>query len=169
MRHPFELGGLAFPVSMLWAQIFPFVALTFYDNDDNKEAIMLFLACSFTAWLLANIIFFCTIDSSYLHTFFGTMTGPQYACERFLDAEGDDEKRWSAAFENRISYKDTIKVEMTEWVANNIDRWKDDKPDWFRIEKIPDEFLPRAILEAEGGVGGRRRSVDGLSTTLGLG
>jgi len=43
--HPFELGGLAFSMSMLWAQIFPFVALMFYEDDDNKEAITIFLAC----------------------------------------------------------------------------------------------------------------------------
>jgi len=29
MRHPFELGGLAFSVSMIWAQAMPFIALAF--------------------------------------------------------------------------------------------------------------------------------------------
>ena len=38
-RNPLELGALAFSLSMLWAQIFPFVTLTFFEDDDNKEAI----------------------------------------------------------------------------------------------------------------------------------
>jgi len=45
MRNSCELGGLAFSSSMLWAQIFPFVALTFVEDNENKEAITIFLAC----------------------------------------------------------------------------------------------------------------------------
>jgi len=43
-RHPLELGGLAFTMSMLWAQIFPFVALIFFKDNDKKEALTIFLA-----------------------------------------------------------------------------------------------------------------------------
>ena len=52
-----------------------------------------------------------------------------------------------------MSYKDAIKEEVKEWVTANIDRWKVDKPEWFQIELIPDDFLPQAVLEAEGGEG----------------
>jgi len=45
LRHPVLLGGMAFSLSMLWAQIFPFVALVFFEDDGNKEAITIFLAC----------------------------------------------------------------------------------------------------------------------------
>ena len=43
-RHQFDLGGLAFSLNMLWAQIFPFVILVFFEDDGNKEAITVFLA-----------------------------------------------------------------------------------------------------------------------------
>ena len=43
-RHPQEMGGLAFSMSMLLAQIFPFVALIFFEDNDNKEVITIFLA-----------------------------------------------------------------------------------------------------------------------------
>ena len=33
---------------------------------------------------LADELFFCTIDLSYLRTFFRTTTAAQYTCERFL-------------------------------------------------------------------------------------
>ena len=164
-RHPYELGGLGFTMSIIWAQLFPFVALQYFDGD-MKDIMTGFLAVSFTAWLVSNIIFFCTIDLSYLNTFFGSMTAPQYTCERFLNADNDS-TRWSAAFGNRMDYKKAIQAEIREWVSNNIEQWINDKPDWFNIEKIPDEFLPKDVFEAEGGDKRRRSSVS-LRETVGL-
>jgi len=60
-RHPFELGGFAFSLSMVWAQIFPFVALQFYEGEDFSS-IATFLVCSLISWLLLNVAFFCTIN-----------------------------------------------------------------------------------------------------------
>jgi len=86
-----------------------------------------------------------------------------------LDAEGDDNdgKCWSAAFENRMSYKDTIKVEIGIWVLANLARWQQEKPKWFNIEKIPDYFLPGDVLEAQGGAKRRRNSMS-LREMVGL-
>jgi len=165
LRHPYELGGLGFTMSMIWAQAFPFVALQYFDGD-SKDIMTWFLVMSFTAWLVLNFIFFCTIDMSYLNTFFGTKTAPQYTCERFLNAENDS-ARWSAAFENRIEYKKAIQEEVREWVSNNIELWKREKPYWFNTELIPDEFLPKYVFEAEGGAKRRRSSVS-LREMVGL-
>jgi len=58
---------------------------------------------------------------------------------------------------------------MKEWVAANIVRWKAEQPDWFRIENIPDEFLPIDIMEAEGGTNRRRSSVrESLREIIGI-
>ena len=152
LRHPLELGGMAFSMSMLWAQIFPFVALIFYEDDGNKET---------------NVVFFCTIDTSYLDTFFGTKTAPQHTCELFLSSEEDSEK-FRAAFKKRQSFTTSINEEIKEWVAANITRWKTEKPSWFKIELIPDSFLPEAALEAEGGARNRRRSSMSLREVVGL-
>ena len=65
LRHPYECGGLVFSVSMLWAQIFPFVALQLFDGE-NKSTITLFLAASFALWLVLTIAFFCTINTRYV-------------------------------------------------------------------------------------------------------
>jgi len=43
-------------------------------------------------------------------------------------------------------------------VADNIARWKEDTPSWFKIEMIPDEFLP-ANYRAEAGSKRRRSSL----------
>jgi len=36
MRHPYELGGIMFSVTLFWAQLSPFVALTFYEGDAKE-------------------------------------------------------------------------------------------------------------------------------------
>ena len=164
-RHPCELGGLAFSASIIWAQAFPFVALQFFEGE--KEIITTVLMGSFGLWLLLNIAFFSTIDLSFIATFFTTTTAPQYTCGLFLEGENDAE-RFSTAFETRISYTKGIYENIKEWVKSNIARWKVEKPSWFTIEIIPDEFLPRAVFEAEGGANRRKQSSFGLSRTLGL-
>jgi len=159
------MGGLGFTISLIWAQAFPFVALQYFDGE-MKDIITGFLVVSFAAWLLSNIIFFCTIDLSYLSTFFGTKTAPQYTCEYFLTSKGNFQK-FDAIFYNRIEYTKSIHSKVKEWVAENIDQWRRDQPDWFKIEMIPDEFLPKDVLEAEGGAKRRRSSVS-LKNTVGL-
>ena len=146
-------------MGMIWAQAFPFVALQFFEEGDtiSKDTITLFLIGSFSAWFLLNIAFFCIIDISYLGTFFRTQTAPQYTCEWYL-TNVEDSKRWDAVFENRLSYSKSIHGDIKVWVAANIDRWKEDRPAWFNIELIPDEFLTEAVIE-EGGKN-RRRSVN---------
>jgi len=151
---------------MVWAQIMPFVALQFFEGD-MKETITIMLLCCFTLWLLLNFFFFCTINLSYLNTFFGTTTGPQYACELFLTSSEDNIK-FKTAFRKRLQSTKSIEADVKEWVANNIDRWKVDKPDWLKIEFIPNDTLPQAVLEAEGGAAKRRRSSVSLREMVGL-
>ena len=201
-RHPQEIGGTAFSLSMIWAQAMPFVALLLYktkvddgeavemnehfnitnstsqlpyenDNDEadiggelEKSKIAIVLACSFILWLLTNLAFFCTIDLSYMHTFWLLKTGPQYTCERFQGSSQDSE-RFKVVFHKRMSYTKSIHGEIKEWVAANIDQWREERPEWFDIERIPDEFLPPRVVLAEGGATGRRRSSIGLKELVG--
>jgi len=108
-------------------------------------------------WLVLNVVFFCTIGTSYLDTFFGKKTAPQYTCELFLTSEKDSDK-FRAAFKKRASYTKSLHGKKKEWVAANLSRWQTENPKWFNIELIPDSFLPEAALEAEGGARHRRRS-----------
>ena len=162
MRHPYELGGLGFTLSLVWAQIFPFLVLHFSRGKSgtkiNQDEIALFLVVSLLFWLFTNIVFFCTIDMSYLKTFFGTKIAPQYACDLFLKSD-DDFVKFDAIFTVRPDYSAAIQGEVKEWVAENIDQWRTEAPDWFKIEKIPDEFLPKDVYKAEGGAKRRKSSV----------
>ena len=128
-------------------------------NDElDKSLIFYFLVCSFALWSMMNVAFFCTIDLSYANTLFGLKNAPQYTCERFVDSFRDDEIRWTVSFLNRMSYKKTISEDIRAWVFANIETWQAEKPDWFDIELIPDEFLPAKTFTSEGGANRRRRS-----------
>ena len=58
------LGGFYFCLSMVWARVFPFVAVTQYYDNEDAETITLILVGCFVLWLVLNIAFFCTIDLS---------------------------------------------------------------------------------------------------------
>ena len=105
-----------------------------------------------------NIAFFFSIDLSYLKTFFTRKTAPQYTCELFLTSE-EESAKFRAAFKSRSSFTKEIRDDVKEWVSLNIDGWKEDHESWFKIEMIPDDMLPAAILEAEGGPKRRRCSI----------
>jgi len=163
LRHPYELGGAAFSLNVVWSQVFPFVALQLYDGVESKDNIMSFLTASLAVWLVLMVAFICTADLKYLSTFFSAKTAPEYTCELFLTSK-EDSAKFRAAFKNRINYTTSIHPAINEWVAENIDRWKEDKENWFKIEKIPDDFLPTAVLDEEGGARRERRK----SSVLGV-
>ena len=105
--------------------------------------------------------FFCTIDLSYLHTFVRSKTGPEFTVESYRDMvrdKKDESAIFSWVFEGRISYTKAAHGEVKAWVAANVDRWREENPDWFDVQRIPDEFLPPRVIVAEGGASRRRRS-----------
>ena len=202
-RHPFEIGGFAFTLSMLWAQAMPFVALWVFtkrgdddgeaanrmngsfnisnstsqltDENANDEAgiggelekstIAIVLTCIFGLWLLTSVAFFSTIDLSYFHTFFGMTTASQCCITSFQESTTDSQKFWWV-FGSRMSYTEPIHGEIKVWVSANVDRWREENPEWFDIELIPDEFLPPRVVIAEGGAGRRRSFSVSLSNSL---
>jgi len=177
-RHPSSAGGAVFSASLLWSQIFPFVALFLLNKQDNQSllsdstlnSITFALSGSSIAWLLMNIAFFCTIDLAYLNTFFSTQTPQQFVISNFKNRDSDYGK-FDAAFDNEIGLSRPIHGEIKQWVKENIQQWRDETPAWFKVELIPDEFLPVEIYEAEGGARRRRSSVgiNSVREMIGLG
>jgi len=178
-RHPFILGGFYFSMSMLWAQVFPFVALHLYNNadgladntnnhDDLGENVQLLLMCSFVVWLMLSVAFFCTIDLSYIFTFFSTERGHTWVVRRFKEEGAKESQKFDILFDNNLDYSKPVHGEAKEWIAANIDRWRAEMPEWFIVEIIPDEFLPKEVFEAEGGAKRRRRSSVSLREIVGV-
>jgi len=108
--------------------------------------------------LLLNIAFFLTIDKKYIKTFFGKKTAPQYTCELFSTSV-EDSAKFRAVYKNRISYTKAVHDDVQVFVSNNIVRWMAEKPKWFKIEKIDDDFLTADLFEAQGGAQRRRSSI----------
>jgi len=121
---------------------------------------------SFGIWLALNGLFFLTIEMSFMNTFFGTITAPQYTVQLFRIGE-DDFSRFDAAFDNRRSYINGIEEEVKEWLRENIARFQLEQPEWWKIEMVGDEFLPAQAIEAEGGARRRRSSVHSVRDILG--
>ena len=165
-RHPFEMGGAAYSLSMVWAQIMPFLALNWYSKE-NKEDLRLLLVVNFTGWVVLNGFFFLSIEKSFVKTFFTTMTAPEYTVQLFLTSE-DDASKFDAAFDNRASYIKKCEGEVKEWVRVNIERWRFENADWFKIDKIPDAMLPAEVVAEEGGASRRRSSVHSAREILGI-
>ena len=132
----------------------PFVALYMYENADEdedgrkKELLLIFLSSSLAVWLILNILFFCTIDLSYVNTFIGIKTGPQHTCERFNKMGESDETKFGVVFGSSLSYTKSIRGEVRTWVAENIAGWIEEKPEWFNIDFIPNDMLPEDVLES---------------------
>jgi len=161
-RNPLEMGGLAYSASMLWAQIMPFVALGFYEGG-NKEQLEMLLLGSFGVWAVLNVLFFCSIDRSFVRTFFTRKTGPQYIVELFRTSTLDSAK-FRAAFSKRRSYIAKCEDEVRAWMEANYEILVGEE--WFRVELVPDDFLPKWILEElnEAAAGGVREKLQ--PTTL---
>jgi len=134
-----KLGGFGFSLSMAWAQIMPFVALPFFTHD-SKGGITVFLIASLSLWMLLNVVFFLTIDLSYMNTFFGMKTAPQYTCELFATCQ-EDSGKFDAVFSNRLSYSKNVHEEVKQWVADNVDRWKVEGENWYHPEMMENNFL----------------------------
>jgi len=69
LRHPQEMGGMVFTVGVIWSQLFPFVALTLFDEHHDlynlnfqKQHITLFLASIAGLWAILTVVFLCSID-----------------------------------------------------------------------------------------------------------
>ena len=178
-RHPYlGCNGRLYSASLVWSQIFPFVALFLLNKQENADlmtdgamnTVTIILVCSSIAWLLMNIAFFCTIDLAYLHTFFSTQTPQQFVISNFKNRDSDYGK-FDAAFDNEIGLSRPIHGEIKQWIKENIQQWRDETPAWFKVEVIPDEFLPVEIYEAEGGARRRRSSVgiNSVREMIGLG
>ena len=128
---------------MIWAQIMPFVALSFYEGG-NKEQLRTLLLVSFGIWLVLNGLFFCSIERSFVGTFFGTKTAPQYTVELFRTSTTDKAK-FRACFKNTRSYIAECEDEVRGWLRENYELLVGEE--WFRVELVPDDLLPKQMLD----------------------
>jgi len=86
-----------------------------------------------------------SIESYYIHTFYSTMTGPEFCTDNWRKADNSEVKFF--VFTNHKSYFEAINPELKIWLAENWEDWTRDKPAWFTqsaIDTIPYAILPDA-------------------------
>ena len=176
-RHPLEMGGAYFSLNTIWSQVFPYVALKIYashwreeDGDDDStsstrltESELLTLLVALTAvWAASTVTFVASINRAYLQSFLTTETASQYTIRQFRDAK-NDEARFDTVFNNHASYTASIKAEVKTWLDESFPTWQREHPPWLTdafIANIPDDMLPKEVLQELNMKGGgkRRRS-----------
>ena len=60
-------------------------------------------------------------------------------------------------FTHHVTYYDSIAPELFKWLADNWDRWEEERPDWFTaaaISTVPEDMLP---IKFKMGLGGNKK------------
>ena len=153
MRHPFDVGGVHYSLTLLWSQISAVLSVVlyeqFYKNEENKrdkiDAIELYTMTGSLVfvWAVSFYCFIKKINRKFLHTFFGSMTAPDYCVHLFR--VGDDRIKMDV-FGTNVLFWAPIRDEVRAYTHANWERWQREKPDWFTahfISTVPDEFIPR--------------------------
>jgi hypothetical protein len=153
LRHPCELGGLGWFVSMALNQVECFLAgwlySRYYKGSSKFESTVLytFLASLATLWVVAFVAFLLSIERSHVHTFFSLETGATFCQRDFTDNEGNDALRCQILGYNERLWR-PMRVKVAEWVETNWPVWKRDQPPWFTqawVDSIPDDMLPKSF------------------------
>jgi hypothetical protein len=164
-RHSYEVGGILWLLSLVQNRAGGFIAAMLYlkykeEDPDALSAETLYgtLILLFLMWVLSLVTFVCYIDRSFLHTFYGTTTGPQFCELHFRNAKTDESKM--ALLKYHESFYKAFEDEMKVFVAENWDAWIANQPDWLTenaIATVPDEYLPNAEVERLHKLGGGER------------
>ena len=151
---------------MFLNQAFCFVSVYLYnkysgaDNEKNVIVVNLWLIIIslFSLSMLCFATFMKLIKKEYRHTFYSSISGKDFLCQTWRNAQADKEKMY--VFSKHRSYYKSINKELKQWLTQNWDNLEDE--DWFtarEIKKIPSDLLPTAVLSKLGGEKGRKKSI----------
>ena len=116
------------------------------------------------AWLLAFGYFAKRVAvPKFRHTLWSKVTGRQVVQEYFTKGESDETKIIIFGTQ-RLKWEGDIGREVKQWTFENWEAWERDKPAWFTprvVASVPDEYIPKARLEALGSNRQRRGSAAG--------
>jgi hypothetical protein len=162
-RLPLVQGGTSWLTSLVTSQVSVFVSVYLYNEYAGQSAAKLSPRLLWTgasalsaAWLVSFLYFVRRFAVPRLrYTLWSSTSGRQYLVGLFENGKTDQERFLIFGF-NRLKWEADIGDEVRAWVAENLDRWKEDAAGqgeagkWFEVEKIPDGFLPKEELVALG-------------------
>ncbi|GMI21069.1 hypothetical protein TeGR_g6741 [Tetraparma gracilis] len=167
-RLPLNGGGAYWLFSLAASQVSVFAAVHLYNESDDVGSRKIDATSLWTgagalagAWLATFLFFVLRIAvTKYRFTLWSWASGRQVAQDYFLKSDEDEDK-----FEifgcNLLLWESDIGGEVRTWTTENWERWKEEKPQWFTVELVPDHFLPAAELEQLGHNRKRRGSAVG--------
>ncbi|GMI24568.1 hypothetical protein TeGR_g5832 [Tetraparma gracilis] len=169
-RLPLLLGGAYWLFSLIASQASVFFCVHLYneyaeapsDDVDKIEANALWAGAGglAAAWLCAFAYFaFWVAVPEYRHTLWSWHAG-RFSRDDFLKIESDEGK-FGLFDVNLLLWESENGEDMKAWTAENWARWKAEKPAWFVVEKVPDQFIPAAELAQLGHNRKRRGSAAG--------
>jgi hypothetical protein len=170
-RLPLLNGGAYWLFNLAMSQVSVFACVYLYseyaerpsDEVDKIEARVLWAGAAglAMAWLLTFTYFVYGVAvPKYRHTLWSRTSGRQCVHDNFLKGEGDEGK-FDIFRRNLLLWESEIGDQVKAWTAENWARWKEEKPAWFKPERVPDQFVPADELEQLGHNRKRRGSAAG--------
>ncbi|GMH92478.1 hypothetical protein TrST_g1907 [Triparma strigata] len=153
MRHPQEVGGLPFLISILYSVVGTFGSVhlyaNHYDGGNSKideNTLHLVVGSLFAMWFISILTFASVIKRKYLHTFYDTVTASTYNRDWYLRLREDqDDVKSDLLLKHPDMYSRWGDQHVMPWTLNNWERWEEEKPIWFTdswIEHVPNEYIP---------------------------
>jgi len=148
LRHPQELGGLGWLLSLAFTMVYLPVAIEIYEWKNGMESIADNLAWKVVWFVIPTVlvsfaVFFCIIEKKFLGTFFSLQTGKKFAQDLFKKGVGDAAK--AAILKKTRHYWVGIEDDIKLWVRENWGKWEKERPEWLTEAKkaeIPIEWIP---------------------------
>jgi len=165
-RHPYELGGLYYSLTLLQAQVGSAVCAKLYvdatDGDAEAlaaEMVYAIVATASVTWACSYSLFFAHIKLGYAGTFTDSRSAVKFVLNLFNDPKASDNQKAEVVTVSR-RYWSSIEDVVRKFLAENWTAWEQEKPKWFNkawIAVLHDDMIPELVL-AERRRGGRRRS-----------
>jgi len=165
-RHPKELGGLYYSLTLLQVQVGSAVFAKLYVDASNGDAEALaaeivysIVSTASVTWACSYALFFALIEKGYAVTFVDTRSAGKYTVDIFNDPKASDHQK-AEVTRNTRRYWRSIEDEVRKFLAEKWTAWEQEKPKFFTkawIARLHDDMLPERML-AERRRGGRRRS-----------
>ncbi|GMI33238.1 hypothetical protein TeGR_g2776, partial [Tetraparma gracilis] len=116
-----------------------------------KAAATALLAVTDSAWLWYYVIGDYGLYFAYLyrHTLWSWTSGRQCVQDYFIKGKSEEDK-FGIFSMNLLLWESDIGNEMKALTRANWARWSEEKPAWFKPERVPDQFIPAAELEQLG-------------------
>jgi hypothetical protein len=170
MRLPNVIGGTYYAYCLASSQVSVFVAVYLYnkyavlpENVGKVEGGTLWLGTAglATVWLITVSFFVFGVAVPRLrYTLWSWTTGRQVVQDYFLKGK-EDENKFHIFTNNLLLWENELGDEVREWVKEGWAGWKEEGEPWFKVELVPDAFVPAEELVLMGVNRKRRGSAAG--------